>query len=188
MTRYLPARYYITIGITALAGAMFCAWMGISNLPPMFIPAAMLVLVSAASLTLALRPPIDVQDAYLAIGKNCIPWMDIRRIDRTKWLWPLIVRLTLYDDSRVTLVYPGEMESCKSLLRTLRRMAHDALIDGIPYRQYWGEVLAPSAERKQLSSPRYRLLLPEDEAEVERLYQLLKTVGHLDPKNTSDEK
>jgi len=80
----------------------------------------MLVLISAASLTLALRPPIDVQDAYLAIGKNCIPWMDIRRIDRTKWLWPLIVRLTLYDDSRVTLVYPGEMESCKSLLRTLR--------------------------------------------------------------------
>ena len=45
-----------------------------------------------------------------------------------------------------------------------------------------------SAERKQLSSPRYRLLLPEDEAEVERLYQLLKTVGHLDPKNTGDEK
>ena len=188
MTRYLPARHYITFGITALALGMFSAWLGISWAPA-FIPAGLLVLTSALLLILALRPPIDVQDAYLAIGKNCIPWMDIRRIDRTKWLSPLIVRLTLYDDSRITLIYPGDLESCKSLLRTLRRMAHDALIDGIPYRQYWGEVLAPSAaERKQLSSPRYRLLLPEDEAVVERLYQLLKTVGHLDPKNTSDDK
>jgi hypothetical protein len=30
--------------------------------------------------------------------------------------------------------------------------------------------------------------LPEDEAEVERLYQRLKTVGHLDQKNSADEK
>ena len=187
MTRYLPARHYITLGITALALGMFCAWLGIT-LWWSFIASGLFVVISAALLILALRPPIDVQDAYLAIGKNCITSMEIRRIDRTKWISPLVVRLTLYDDSRLTLIYPGDLESCKSLLRTLRRMAHDALIDGIPYRQYWGEVLAPSAERKQLSSPRYRLLLPEDEAEVERLYQLLKTVGHLDPKNTGDEK
>ncbi len=187
MTRYLPARHYITFGITALALGMFSAWAGMQWMPAL-IAAGLFVLSSALLLTLALRPTIEVQDAYLSIGKNCIPWMDIRRIDRTGWLSPLIVRLTLYDDTRVTLIYPGDLESCKSLLRTLRRMAHDALIDGIPYRQYWGEVLAPAAERKQLSSPRYRLLLPEDEAEVERLYQLLKTVGHLDPKNTGDEK
>jgi len=187
MTRYLPARHYITFGITALALGMLCGWLGITW-PIYFVATGLFVVTAVVLLILALRPPIDVQDAYLAIGKNCIPWMDIRRIDRTKWLSPLIVRLTLYDDSRLTLIYPGDLESCKSLLRTLRRMAHDALIDGIPYRQYWGEVLAPSSERKQLSSPRYRLLLPEDEAEVERLYQLLKTVGHLDPKNTSDEK
>jgi hypothetical protein len=31
-------------------------------------------------------------------------------------------------------------------------------------------------------------LRPEDEAEVEQLYQRLKTVGHIDPKNTTDEK
>jgi hypothetical protein len=188
MTRYLPARHYIMFGITALAFGMVSIWVGIYSWALAFIPAGLFILTSALLLVLALRPPIDIQDAYLAIGKNCIPWMDIRRIDRTGWLSPLIVRLTLYDDSRVTLVYPGDLESCKSLLRTLRRMAHDALIDGIPYRQYWGEVMNPSADRKQPSSPRYRLLLPEDEAEVERLYQLLKTVGHLDPKNTSDEK
>ena len=189
MTRYLPARHYITFGITALALAMLFAWLGVQWMPiPWFIAAGLFVATSILLLVLALRPPIDIQDAYLSVGKNCIPWMDIRRIDRTGWLSPLIVRLTLYDDTRITLVYPGDLESCKSLLRTLRRMAHDALIDGIPYRQYWGEVPSPSSAKSVAAPPRYRLLLPEDEAEVERLYQLLKTVGHLDPKNTGDEK
>jgi hypothetical protein len=31
------------------------------------------------------------------------------------------------------------------------------------------------------------LLTPEDEADVERLYQRLRTVGRLDPKNSADE-
>ena len=90
---------------------------------------------------------------------------------------------------RVLLTYPGDLDSCNSLLRHLRRLSRDALIDGIPYRQYWGEVLAPGGDRKQQSPlPRYRILRPEDEAEVERLYQRLKTVGNLDQKNSTDEK
>ncbi len=81
------------------------------------------------------------------------------------------------------------MDSCNSLLRHLRRLSRDALIDGVPYRQYWGEALAPgSGERKQPPLPRYRILRAEDEAEVERLYQRLKTVGNLDQKNSTDEK
>lgn len=187
MTRYLPARHYISFGITALALGMFSAWLAM-QWAPAFIAAGLFVIIATALLILGLRPPIDLQDAYLAIGKNCIPWMDIRRIDRTGWVAPLVVRLTLYDDTRLTLIYPGDPEACKSLLRNLRRMAHDALIDGIPYRQYWGEAQAPTSAKALATPPRYRLLLPEDEAEVERLYQLLKTVGHLDPKNTSDEK
>ena len=75
--------------------------------------------------------------------------MDIRRLDRTGWISPLMVRITLFDDSRLLLVYPGDLDSCNSLLRHLRRLSRDALIDGIPYRQYWGEVLAPGNERKQ---------------------------------------
>ena len=96
---------------------------------------------------------------------------------------------SLFDDSRVMLVYSGDLDSCNSLLRNLRRLSRDALIDGVPYRQYWGEVLAPTAERKQPPPPpRYRILRPEDEAEVERLYQRLKTVGNLDQKSSADEK
>jgi hypothetical protein len=50
--------------------------------------------------------------------------------------------------------------------------------DGIPYRQFWGE----SADGKQIPPPRYPLLRPEDEDEVERMFQRLKSVGRLDEK------
>ena len=45
-----------------------------------------------------------------------------------------------------------------------------------------------ASEAKQLNAPRYRVLRPEDEEEVERLYFLLKTVGHIDPRNSGDER
>ena len=136
---------------------------------------------------MAMRPAIEVHEGYVSVGKRVIPWMDIRRLDRTGWISPLIVRVTLFDDSRMLLIFPGDLDSCNSLLRHLRRLSRDALIDGIPYRQYFGELLASGGERKQTAPPRYRILRPEDEAEVERLYQRLKTVGNLDQKN-SDEK
>ena len=50
-----------------------------------------------------------------------------------------------------------------------------------------GAIATNGGERKQ-PAPRYRVLRPEDEAEVERLYQRLKTVGNLDQKNSTDEK
>ncbi len=186
MTRYLPAKHYITFGIVAFGLAVFSGWLGM-EWAPAFVPCILFLASAALLLTLALRPPVDVQESYLVVGKRVIPWMDVRRLDRTGWLSPLVVRLTLFDDESVLLVYPGDLDACKSLLRSLRRMCRDALIDGIPYRQYWGEVLTQTGERQALPSPRYRLLLPEDEQEVERLYQRLKSVGHIDPKKSSDE-
>jgi hypothetical protein len=135
---------------------------------------------------MAYRPAIEIHPHHLSIGPRTIHWLDIRRVDRTGWVSPLIVRLTLFDDSRVLLIYPGNLDSCQALLRHLRRASRDALIDGVPYRQYWGEMLSSSPDAKVV--PRYRLLRSEDEAEVERLYQRLKTVGNLDQKTSSDEK
>ena len=86
------------------------------------------------------------------------------------------------------MIYPGDLDSANSLLRHIRRYAREALIDGIPHRQFWGEALPPGPERRQLASPRYQLLRQEDEAEVERLFRQLKAVGHLDPKKSGDEK
>jgi hypothetical protein len=167
----------------ALAG--FSGWLGL-DWAPAFVPAALFLFSSILLMLLAFRPAIEVHEGYLTMGKRITPWMDIRRVDRTGWISPLIVRLTLYDDSRLLLVYPGDLDSCNSLLRHIRRFSRDALIDGIPYRQYWGEMLSAGGGRKQIPAPRYRLLRPEDEAEVERLYQRLKTVGNLDQKNTDE--
>jgi len=188
MTRYSPAQRYFWLGAAAVVLGGVVGFLG-RGWSPVFLPAAFLFLLTAAALiVMAVRPSIEVNEGYLSIGKRHIPWMDIRRLDRTGWISPLIVRLTLYDDSRILLVYPGDLDSCNSLLRHLRRFSTDALIDGIPYRQYWGELLAPGAERRQIEPPlRYKVLRPEDEAEVERLYQRLKTVGNPDQKNSTDE-
>ncbi len=191
MTRYMPAKHYLWWGLLALVFAGLCAWLEGRVFPPLAAwPAASLFGVSAILLfAMVLRPGIEIHEGYLSVGKRVIPWMDIRRLDRTGWISPLIVRITLFDDARLLLIYPGDLDSCNSLLRHLRRLSRDALIDGIPYRQYWGELLAPAGtDRKQGPPPRYRILRPEDEAEVERLYQRLKTVGNLDQKKSTDEK
>jgi hypothetical protein len=195
MTRYLPARHYLWFAIAALALAGLSTWWGVAREPNLwlgivlaFLPALLFAMTAGLLLLLAFRPPIEVHEGYLAIGRRVIPWMDIRRLDRTGWISPLVVRITLFDDSRQLLLYPGDLDACNALLRHLRRSSRDALIDGVPYRQYWGEVLAPVAEATQTLPPRYRILRPEDEAEVERLYQRLKAVGNLDQKNSGDEK
>lgn len=189
MTRYTPAQHYTWFGLSAVVLAAAFAWVAFHfHSPLVFVPSLLAVLTAALLFLMAFRPAIETHEGYLAIGKRIIPWMDIRRLDRTGWISPLIVRVTLFDDSRLVLVYPGDLDACNSLLRHLRRCSRDALIDGIPYRQYWGEVLATGSERKQAPPPRYRILRPEDEAEVERLYQRLKTVGNLDQKNSTDEK
>ena len=127
--------------------------------------------------------------SHVQIGRRTVQWMDIRRLDRTGWRSPLAVRITLFDNSRVLLIYPGDIDSANSLWRHLSRYVQEAAADGVPDRQLRpeGSSGAP-ASKKPLDSPRYRLLSPEDEAEVERLYQRLKAVRHLDPDNSGDEK
>lgn len=120
------------------------------------------------------------------LGKRAIPWSDIRRVDRTGWVSPLVVHLTLTDNRHILLIYPGGKKASNSLLLNLRRGAIEALLDGRTWTEVWGEV-PPRPEHKPLPSPRYRLLNEDDEAEVERLYQRLKTVGNLDSKNSPDE-
>jgi phage shock protein PspC (stress-responsive transcriptional regulator) len=193
MTRYLQARQHLWFGIAAGVCAGVAVWSGLHfEMPAVYLRIAIWALAglllsgAALSLILATRPGVEIHEGYVAIGKRIIPWMDIRRVDRTGWVSPLIVRITLFDDSRLHLIYPGDLDSCNSLLRHVRRLSRDALIDGVPYRQYWGEVLVPG-ERKVPAPARYRILRPEDEAEVERLYQRLKTVGNLDQKNSADE-
>lgn len=186
MTRYVPSRHYLQAGLTAVLFGLFSLWCGL-RWPPALAAAALFAASAVALLYLAGRPAIEIHESHLAIGRRHILWNDIRRVDRAGSLALLMVTLTLFDESRVLLVYPGDVDSANSLLRHLRRHSREALIEGRPYREFWGEAL-PREESRPLASPRYRLLRPEDEAEVERLYQRLKSVRHLDPDNSGDEK
>ena len=193
--RFTPSRHYLPATVLAFAAASFSAWWG-THWAPAYIPAALLALTASLLLYAVLRPVIEVYDLHLCVGNETIAWNQIRRIDRTGWVSPLVLYLTLLNERRVQIVYPGDADSGQALLRYLRRNSRESLIDGVPYRQFWGEILpAPavnpptSSERKPLlTSPKYRMLRTEDEEEVERLFQRLKTVGHLDPKNQSDSK
>ncbi len=185
MSRYTSSRGYWTAGIAGFAGSLFSAWVGL-EWPLAFVP-AVLLLMSATLLTLlATRPPIEIRRTHMVVGEREIPWETVRRVDRTGWSSPLVVRLTLGDESRLLVVFAGDPPACRTLLSQILRLSREALIDNVPHPQFWGESPG-SRHAAHLASPRYPVLCPEDEAEVERLYQRLKTVGHIDPKS-SDEK
>ena len=187
MNRYRPARQYLPASLVAAGLALFSSWCGL-DWPLAFLPAAVFVLFSVTLYYLATRPAIEVAESYLSIGKETIRWGEVERIDSTVWTSPLVLQLGLRDGRSVRLIYPGDIESASRLIRQMRRLAREAVIDGVPYRQYWGEVVPFRAEAQKLPVPRYRLMLPEDEAEVERLYQRLKSVGNLDPRSSADDR
>ena len=143
MTRYVPSRHYLQAGVAALAFAVFSAWCGWRWSAPAYIAAALFLGSALVLIFLACRPSIGVEDTHLAIGKRRIPWKSIRRVDRSGWLSPLMVNLEFRDNSRILLIYPGDIDSANSLLRHIRRSASEALIDGIPYAQFWGVGSAP---------------------------------------------
>ncbi len=159
------------------------------------IPAALFFLSAIALLFCASRPAIEVHEHWLRIGGNMIPWSEIRRLDGTRWTNPLLVYLSLVDGQRLALIFPGDAESINSLLRYIRRSARESLIDGVPYRQFWGEILPTTRERRSSTASKtatkepaakYRVVRPEEEEEIERMLQRLKTVGHLDSKSLDE--
>jgi len=184
VTRYPESRQFLWTGLVALVLTGVSASLS-SRLWFAWLAAALFFVSSLFCFCLAALPSIDIEERFLRIHKIRIAWSEIRSVDQVLSP-PLIVRLTLADKSQVLVFYAGNRESRKSLLRTLQRFSREALIEGQSYREFWGETPA-SPERKRSAPNRYPLLLAEDEAEVERLFQLLKTVGHLDPKNSPDE-
>lgn len=186
------------MALLAFGGSALAAWIALGspvlwNAPawpvslntanPVWIAAGLFLLTAAVLAMAALRPAIEIHETHLVIGRRAIPWSEIRRIDQTGWTSPLAVYLTFAGPHREMLVYPGDPESCTGLLRHLRRFAREALIDGIPYRQFWGE---SAPEPRQMPPPRYPLLRAEDEEEVERMFQQLKAVGRIDQRKSGD--
>jgi hypothetical protein len=182
--RYSPSRRYLWLGLAAWPLATAAGWAALT-MPLAIIPFSVLLALSAGFVLLGLRPAIETRDRHLLIGSRIVPWEEIRQIKRTRWTSPLVVQLTLSNRRKVTLVYTGSLNTGASLLRQICRSSRRATIDGQTYGEFWGE-LEPLAEAHRQPLP-YRLLRPEDEAEVERLYQQLKAVGRIDSMSSSDE-
>ena len=201
VARFLPARHFFSSALIAFILAVFSTAWGFRWWPSL-IPAALLLLTGAALLYLASRPPIEIHEHWLRIGGNMISWKEIRRLDTTRWTNPLLVYLTMLDGQRIQIIYPGDAKAVDSLGRYLRRNARESLIDGVPYRQFWGEILpalpasrerhpSPASgqqqkQQQQPHAPRYRVVRPEEEEEIERMLQRLKTVGNLDSKSLDE--
>ncbi|MBZ5674712.1 MAG: hypothetical protein LAP61_10740 [Acidobacteriia bacterium] len=200
LARYRPSRRYLLFALLAICGTIFSAWTGL-RWPSTWIAAGLFGVTSVALITLLWQPEIEIYETHLQLGRRIILWREIRRLDQTGWIAPLVVSLTLSTDRRVFLLYAGDLDSSTSLLRHLRRYSRNALLDGIPYRQAWGEpgekpgLEKRSEPRKTLesgpqrqSSPVYRpLLRPEEEEEIERMFQRLKSVGRLDQRGSDEQ-
>jgi hypothetical protein len=153
-------------------------------------------LTAGLTLLLVLRPNIEVHDTHIRIGKRIVFWNEIQRLDRVSmmdrqpWAAPLLLRLTLLSRpidkaEEILLFHPGDIDSCVSLMRHLYRFSRAALLDGVPYRVFWGAEAARQPQAQAHTTPRPRLLLAEDEEEVERLFQRLKVAGRLDGSDES---
>jgi hypothetical protein len=180
------------MAMLALGGTLLSTFIAL-KWAPAWIAAGLFSITTIGLLALALRPAIEIYDAFLAVGDTQIPWTEIRRIDQTGWNAPLAVYLTLADESRMLILHTGDIDSSTALLRHLRKYSREALLDGIPYKQFWGESVPaqlPAAKvepPKQLPPARFHVLRPEDEDEVERMFQQLKAVGRIGEQRSSDE-
>ena len=194
---FSPSRQYARVGWAALAGSLVCVLCGFGA-PLAFIPALLCASTAAAIFWLAARPPIRLGETQFNIGERTIAWREVREINRSRFnnsgfVSPLVLHLKLTNARYKFLIYPGEPERVERLLKSLRKNAQAATFDGVPYRDYWmwndplGEDERPALPpaNNAAAAPPVHLFSREDEEEIERLYQKLKTVGRLDSRSSS---
>ncbi len=145
---------------------------------PAWIPTGLLLAGVVGTLWLALRPVLEITSSHLLVGRRTIDWLDIRRVDQTNWVTPMVVELTLREGPRLRVIYPGREEHCKLLLRLIQQRASQALINGVPHRRIFGDPPQPKVDKT--GPPRPRFLSDKDEADVERMLNILKSAGRLD--------
>ncbi len=185
---FLPSRLYARVGWAALAGSLVCVLCGF-RAPLAFIPGVLCAVTSAALFWLAARPAIEVGENQFHIGDRVIAWREVREVNRSRFLSPLVIRLKLTNSRRKVLIFPGEPERIERLMFQLRKNSQLATFDGVAYRDYWIwlSLSAARGDTSTLDQP-VRMLSTDDEEEIERLYQKLKAVGRLDSRGTDSSK
>jgi hypothetical protein len=148
---------------------------------------------AAALFWLSTRPIIRIGETQFNIGERAIAWREVREINSSRFVSPLILKLKLTNQRRKFLVFPGEPEQIARLMFQLRKNSHLASFDGVAHRDYWTwtSLTGLHGDNSVLDQP-VRMLSPEEEDEIERMYQKLKSVGNIDTRNsdsstTSDE-
>lgn len=172
MTRYVPSRNYLVLGIIALSLAGLSAWIATRWLPAA-LPVLLFLATAALNFYLALRPVIELGAQTIIVGDREYLWSEIETIQRTGWVSPLIVWLVLKDGGRVLVVYPGALEGSRRLSEDLnRRLTRAREIAA-------SRSMVPAGVAAKKKQPRQPFLNAADEADVVRLFNRLKSVGHL---------
>ncbi len=166
-------------GLGGLALAAVSASISLT-FPAAWVATGALALSGLIAVAMGLIPGVEVGDTHLAQRRTRIPWTDIYQVRRLATT-PLIMRLTLATREETLVIHCGSRVARESLLHDIRLMSRGAVIDGVSYREFWGLGAEEPAKPKLRLYP---LLLADDEAEVERMFQQLKSVGHLDPNNS----
>lgn len=190
---YQPSRLYSWTGWAALAGSAVCVLCGF-RAPLAFIPGLLCATTAAVLFWLAARPAIRIGETQFNIGERAIAWREIREINTSRFntgrfVSPLILSLKLTNSRHKVLVFPGEADRVNRLTYQLRKNSYLATFDGVAYRDYWtwSSLAGSRAENPSRDQP-VRMLSHEDEDEIERMYQKLKTVGRLDSRGTDSSK
>ncbi|MGA7410213.1 MAG: hypothetical protein WBW33_06990 [Bryobacteraceae bacterium] len=182
---YAPAGLYARVAWFALAGAVGTTVIGF-RFSFAFIPAFLFALTSVFLFWLASRPRITVAESQFTIGERAIAWREVKEINSSRFVSPLILDIRLTNNRRKRLVYPGEAGRIARLMYQLRRNSRLATFDGVAYRDYWTWTSLGSGKAAgTVSDQPVRMVSLDDEEEIERLYQRLKTVGHLDSRTDS---
>lgn len=181
---YLPSRLYPRIGWAALAGALICALCGL-RAPLAFIPGVLCAITAAGLYWLWKRPPVRLADTQFNIGERAIAWREVRQIDNPRFISPLILNIKLTNSRHKWMIYPGEPEHIEKLMWQLRKNSFMATFDGVSHRDYWAwAAIAQSRGENQAPEQPVRMVSTEEEDEIERMYQKLKTVGRLDSRSS----
>lgn len=187
---YLPSRLYARIGWAALAGSAICALCGF-RAPLAFIPGFLCLATGVGLFWLSKRPPIRLGETQFNIGERAIAWREVREINSSRFISPLILKIKLTNSRHKYLIYPGEPEQIEKLLWHLKKNSFLATFDGVSHRDYWAWATVAKSRGENAFPGPVRMVSPEEEDEIERMYQKLKAVGRLDARakdsNPTDE-
>ena len=185
---YAPSRLYARVGWAALAGAAVCVLCGFRAYLA-FIPGLLCALTAAGLFWLSALPRIRIGLTQFHIGERTIAWQEVREINSSRFVSPLILKLKLTNSRRKTLIFPGEPEQIARLMHHLRKYSTRATFDGVAYRDYWtwNDIKEQSGANGGKGEP-VRMLSQDDEDEIERMYHKLKSVGRLDSRKTDASK